>query len=328
MASWPEGDEIVCEVVAATDMTITVQGLYRFRQMLVQVTYCGVSEQEDRWRIKEFAAIVGVQEVTLRAWERRYGLLRPERTAGGFRLYSRADERRIRSMQAHMARGIAAAQAAELAIAESGAVVQPPGGPGALVDALIAAAEGFDATGFDALLDAAFSDGRLAGIRDVVLPALVQIGQRWADADLSVGQEHFASHLIERRLLTLAQGWEGGDGPLALLACPSGERHTLGLVCFGLVLADRGWRVAYLGADTPLDQIVDVSASLGPAAVVLCALDATPLTDNASAIRGLGRRHHTILAGAGASAALARRLAVDHAAGDPVSTALALVDSV
>lgn len=283
-----------------------------------------MSEQDSRWRIKEFAGIVGVPEATLRAWERRYELLAPERTSGGFRLYSRADEQRIRSMQAHMARGIAAAEAAALARAESAVAVVPPNRPAALIDALLDAAEALDATRFDVLLDAAFAAGHLTAIRDVVLPVLVEVGLRWERAEISVGHEHFASHLIERRLLALAKGWEAGRGPLALLACPSGERHTLGLVCFGIVLADLGWRIAYLGADTPVDQIVDVSMSISPDAVVLCSLDEVHLTSNAEAIAGLGARHHTILAGSGASADLARRLGAHLAMGDPVMSARSL----
>lgn len=267
---------------------------------------------------------MGVQEETLRAWERRYDLLQPERSAGGYRLYSPADERRIRAMQAHMDRGLAAAQAAALAVAESAREIVAPADPAALREELVAAAEAFDATRFDALLDAAFAPGTVAGIRDVVLPVLHEIGLRWERSEITVGHEHFASHLIERRLLTLARGWDAGHGPLALLACPSGERHTLGLVCFGLLLAERGWRIAYLGADTPVDQVADMSARLHPAAVVLCVLDARHLAAGAEAITELGRAHHTIVAGSAATAALAERLRVHLAAGDPLATAEAL----
>jgi DNA-binding transcriptional MerR regulator len=282
-----------------------------------------MSEPEDRWRIKEFAGLVGVHEETLRAWERRYHLLQPQRSAGGYRLYSPADVRRIRAMQAHMERGLAAAQAAALAVAESTREIVAPAEPAALIEELIAAAEAFDATRFDALLDAAFAGGAVAAIRDVVLPLLREIGQRWERNELTVGQEHFASHLVERRLLTAAKGWDTGPGPLALLACPSGERHTLGLVCFGLLLADRGWRIAYLGADTPIDQVADMSEALSPTAVVLCALDARHLAGAAPAITELGRRQHTVIAGRGASAALAERLGVQHADGDPLAAAQA-----
>jgi DNA-binding transcriptional MerR regulator/methanogenic corrinoid protein MtbC1 len=283
-----------------------------------------MTEQASRWRIKEFAGIVGVSEATLRAWERRYELLVPERTSGGFRLYSRDDERRIRSMQAHMARGIAAAQAASLALSESEVTVVRPERPAILVDALLLAAEEFDATRFDALLDAAFDFGRLIAIRDVVLPTLVKIGTRWEIAEITVGHEHFASHLIERRLLGAAKGWEAGSGPLALLACPSGERHTLGLVCFGLLLADLGWRISYLGADTPIEQVAEVGAAVGPDIVILCALDALHLTSSSAAIAALGVRHRTILAGGGATEKLSLRLGTELAPGDPVVSAAAL----
>jgi MerR family transcriptional regulator, light-induced transcriptional regulator len=285
-----------------------------------------VRDPGDRWRIKEFAGLVGVQEETLRAWERRYGLLRPERSGGGYRLYSPADERRIHSMQAHMARGLAAAQAAALAVAESGRTIVAPAEPGALLEALVDATEAFDATRFDALLDAAFARGAVAGIGDVVLPLLGEIGVRWERSELSVGQEHFASHLVERRLLAMATGWETGTGPLALLACAPGERHTLGLVCFGLVLADLGWRIAYLGADTPVDDVAKMSTALKPAAVVLCALDPQRLTAVAGAIADLGREQHIILAGSPAITQLAQELGVHHAEGDPLAFAQTLAE--
>ena len=285
-----------------------------------------MDEGQSRWRIKEFAGIVGVPEATLRAWERRYELLQPERTSGGFRLYSRADERRIRSMQAHMARGIAAAEAAGLALSESAVDVEPPQRPAALVAALLESAEAFDATRFDVMLDAALALGHVVAIRDVVLPLLGEIGQRWERSQISVGHEHFASHLVERRLLGLAKGWEAGRGPLALLACPSGERHTLGLVCFGIVLAERGWRISYLGADTPVDQILDVSGSMSPNVVILCALDRQHLTNSVAAITELATRRHTILAGDGADADLAKLFGAHLADGDPVTAAQALAD--
>ncbi len=281
-----------------------------------------MSDNGDRWRIKEFSAIVGVQEATLRAWERRYGLLRPERTSGGFRLYTPADERRIAAMRTHLERGLAAAQAARLALREIDD--DRPSQPQALVDAMVGAAQAFDAPRLEALLDAAFALGRAAAIRDVVLPVLREVGRRWERDVLTVGQEHYASHVIERRLLTLAAGWNAGTGPLAVLACPPGERHALALLCFGLALADLGWRICYLGEDTPVGEIAATSSSLAADAVVLCSIDAACFSQVADEIAALGRSHPTLIAGRGASAQLAARLGVEHAAGDPVSTAAAL----
>ena len=92
----------------------------------------------------------------------------------------------------------------------------------------------------DAVLERTLAAGPVAALRDVVLPALASIGDGWERRELSVAQEHMATHLVERRLLALTTDWDDGDGPRALLACPGGERHSLGLVCFGIALAQRG----------------------------------------------------------------------------------------
>ena len=248
-------------------MRHTVQCLHKVCQRLVQPAILrAVSEPGDRWRIKEFAALVGVQEETLRAWERRYDLL----PAG-------AQHRRLPAVLARRTSAASARCRRTWGAASRRRRPPPSRSPSRPATswrppirrrcstALVAAAEAFDATRFDALLDAALTRGTVAGIRDVVLPILREIGRRWERNELTVGQEHFASHLVERRLLTHgARAGMPATAPLALLACPSGERHTLGLVCFGLVLADRGWRIAYLGADTPIDQVADMSRGAQP----------------------------------------------------------------
>ncbi len=76
-------------------------------------------------RIGELSRRVGVSDHLLRAWESRYGLLRPMRSAGGFRLYTQSDEGRVRRMQSHLARGLSAAEAARAAIAEDHAILRP-----------------------------------------------------------------------------------------------------------------------------------------------------------------------------------------------------------
>ena len=94
-------------------------------------------------------------------------------------------------------------------------------------------------------------------LTDLVLPYLHELGERWASGEASVGQEHFASQLIRGRLLGLARGWDRGAGPRALLACAPGEQHDLGLIAFGVALRARGWRITYLGQDTPLETLAE-----------------------------------------------------------------------
>ena len=94
-----------------------------------------------------------------------------------------------------------------------------------------------------------------AVLRDVVLPYLAELGERWQRGTASVAMEHFASNLIRGRLAGLARGWGSGHGPQALLACPPGELHDMALMVFGIVLHRNGWRIGYLGASTPVEEL-------------------------------------------------------------------------
>src|SRR5271166_7049613 len=180
-------------------------------------------------RIGELSRRLGVSDHVLRAWESRYGLLQPVRSAGGFRLYSEADESRVRRMQAHLARGLSAAEAARAALGEdNGAGHGRAAGPdraapaaGELPGALRQALDAFDEPAAQAALDRLVSDLSVTTVlRDVVLPYLTELGERWESGTASIAQEHFASNLIRGRLAGLARGWGNGHGPRAVLACP------------------------------------------------------------------------------------------------------------
>ena len=107
-----------------------------------------------------------------------------------------------------------------------------------------------------------------------VLPLLRELGEGWESGEVSIAQEHFASHLVRGRLLGLARGWDRGSGPRAVLAGPAEERHDLGLLIFGLALREHGWRITFLGGDTPLETLAETVQQLEPDAVVLAATDA------------------------------------------------------
>jgi MerR family transcriptional regulator, light-induced transcriptional regulator len=259
-------------------------------------------------RIGELSRRSGVSRELLRAWERRYGLLRPTRSDGGFRLYSSQDERRVALMRDHLDRGLSAAQAARLAVDEASQVTVAQGTPtldrGA--QELRAALDVLDESAAHAALDrmlAGFSIETVLG--EVVLPYLRELGERWARGEASVGQEHFASNVLRGRLLGLARGWDAGGGPRALLACPPGEQHDLALIAFGLGLRDRGWRITYLGPDTPFETLVETASGLEPDAVVLAGSTAARFEGGQAALRRLSGVAPVWVAGAGATAGLA-----------------------
>jgi len=257
--------------------------------------------------------------VLLRAWERRYGLLQPSRSPGGLRLYSPDDLARVQAMQRHLAGGLAAAEAAALAAQTTslgGDEIAPPAAKDELAAALARFDDGDAHNVFDTLLARLSYDTLL---RDVIVPYLHELGERWERGDASIAQEHFASTLLRGRLLGLARGWGRGIGPVAVLACAPGEQHDLGLLAFGLALRARGWRIVFLGTDTPIASVADAARSCNPAIVVVSAVDPRVFRRNADELQRLARDTRLCLGGAGAKARLDGDLL--QLTGDPVEEA-------
>ena len=270
-------------------------------------------------RIGEFSRRVGVSPELLRAWERRYELLQPIRTEGGFRLYADDDAERVERMKRALAEGFSAAEAARRALAEERPTERRLDGA---AERLVAAAHAYDEATVHAILDEAFSGFSLeTALRGLVLPVLREIGAEWERGELEVGQEHFASNLVRARLLALARLWGRGGGPLAILACAPGERHDMGLIAFGLVLRSHGWRILFLGADTPLATLRRAVERTDPRLVVVASMDSALLEAQRTELRRLGRSAPLVLSGAGASEELCTRLRVDRLDGDLVAAA-------
>ena len=286
----------------------------------------GMADSEHNLRIGELSRRAGISPELLRAWERRYGLLRPIRTPGGFRLYSGADEQRVRRMQAHLGEGLSAAEAARLASAatETGAssvrLELEPDGTG-LVEALDRLDETAAQQEFDRLLGAVTLETLL---EQVLLPYLHALGERWERGEVTVGQEHFASNILRGRLLGLARGWDLGVGPRALLACAPGELHDLPLIVLGLLLRARGLRVAFLGADTPIDTVAELARQLEPELVVVSATMPARLNQLVAGLAAIGAEHRLAIGGRGATAKLADAAGAELLDADLVAAAAAL----
>ena len=280
-------------------------------------------------RIGELSRRVGVSEHVLRAWESRYGLLRPERSAGGYRLYSQDDQSRVRRMQVHLAGGLAAAQAAQAVIAEEqpGAITAkvldaaPRADLADTADALRQALDDLDEPLAQAVLDRLLTDFTVETVlRDVVMAYLNELGHRWARGVVSVAQEHFASSVL-RGLAGLARGWGNGRGPQALLACPPDELHDLALLAFGIVLHRGGWRIEYLGANTPMPDTIQVTSATRPGLVVLAATTPERFAQVVAELTRLAAMAPLVLAGAGATTELAMSIGARLLTGDPVTAA-------
>ena len=275
------------------------------------------------FRIGELSRRSGVSPELLRAWERRYGLLDPTRSKGGLRLYSADDLERVQTMRRYLDGGMAAAEAATLASREG---PRRPEGPG--IDAmsarrqLTAAVDAFDESRAQAILDDLLAAATVDTVlSDVVLPFLDELGRRWERGEASIAQEHFASSLLRGRMLGLARGWGRGLGPIALVACLPGEQHDLGAMAFGLALRARGWRIAYFGADTPLETIEHAASELEPNLIVLAGVDPERVRPLVGQLMALGQRSRLALGGRAALAREVGELDVLALAGDAVEEA-------
>jgi MerR family transcriptional regulator, light-induced transcriptional regulator len=281
-------------------------------------------------RIGELSRRSGFSADVIRAWERRYDLLRPTRSEGGFRLYSADDISRLRLMRHYLGRGIPASQAAGLVHRVQTAALDanpgvPPGDVHKALRVLRDSLGGFDdgpaARTLERLLGI-FTAG--AVLRDIVLPYLREVGERWACGEATIAQEHFASNFLEGWMQAMARGWNRSGPYRAVLACVPGERHTLGLMAFGLGLRDLGWRITYLGADAPVPAVDHAAGAVAADVVVLSAALPATLATHLDDLRGLARAHPVAVGGAGASANRSRWLASRSLPSDPITAAHAL----
>jgi MerR family transcriptional regulator, light-induced transcriptional regulator len=268
-------------------------------------------------RIGELSRRTGVSPELLRAWELRYGLLEPSRTVGRFRLYSEADIARVRRMRANLDAGLSASEAARAVLAERSPVDSP--GLGEAADALARSLESYDDVGAQSALDsllAAFSLDIV--VREVLVPYLHAVGERWQRGELSVGQEHFISNVIRGRLLALSRGWDRGVGPRAVLASAEGDQHDLPVLLFGVLLRTHGWRITFLGADTPIASLAETVRAVHPDVAVITGTVQGVFEPLVEQLREVAREARLYLAGPAADDDLARHANAIHLDGDLV----------
>jgi DNA-binding transcriptional MerR regulator len=222
----------------------------------------------------------GVPADTFRAWERRYGLPRPQRGDGGQRLYSERDIATIRWLRDRTSEGLTISQAVALLESEADAppVSDQPRTYEALRADLAHALLHFDAPAADMILSEAFALYPLDLVCvNIVQPTLVDIGELWHTGRASVAQEHFASQFLRRKLLALLNIYDVPEGRATIVAaCAPGEHHDLGLLLLALFLVRRNYKVVFLGADVPIEALQQAVGQVRPE--ILCISTATPTT--------------------------------------------------
>jgi DNA-binding transcriptional MerR regulator/methylmalonyl-CoA mutase cobalamin-binding subunit len=230
----------------------------------------------------------GLSPHTIRAWERRYGAVLPERTSTNRRRYSDEDVERLILLRRATALGHTVSGLADLPTDSLRDFVRwEPGPTGAAPpertpapedesaqayrDACLAAVENLDARALDASLRRALmSLNAIAVMEEVLIPLLKDIGDRWADGSLKVMNEHMASSVIRSFLGDLLRSLEvASNAPSMVTATPSGQLHELGALMAAVLAVALGWDALYLGANLPAEEIASAASQIGARAVAL-----------------------------------------------------------
>jgi DNA-binding transcriptional MerR regulator len=211
----------------------------------------------------------GIPPDTIRKWEQRYGVLRPERTSGGQRRYTERDVARLTWLTDRLSEGYRIGEAATL-LGDGRA--EPPL---TLTDhrrALLSAVERSEVEAIGRLVDQALTllDPAEA-FTEVLTPVLVEVGERWEAGDLTVAQEHLVSTVVRASLERLLADARPTVRGMAVLACAPGERHEIALLMLAVLLRADGWNVAYLGPDTPAAEAIELAGLVGANAVCFSA---------------------------------------------------------
>lgn len=235
---------------------------------------------DGKYTVNEVEERSSVPATTLRQWERRYSFPKPERSSCGYRLYSERDLEQIHAMKRHIEDGVPASRAAEL-VRRAGVTPKGARSLDKVTQELFEALTALDDVRADQVLSGAHTLHPVETVLfEIIQPAMVMVGQGWHDGVLDISTEHFASAYIQGRLRALFNlASNAPNAPKVIVACAPKDQHELGALALAIVLRRSGYRVYYLGANTPVADLVDIVKRVKAAAVMISA--AAPDSDAA-----------------------------------------------
>jgi DNA-binding transcriptional MerR regulator len=242
--------------------------------------------------LRAASRLTGLSAELLRAWERRYRIVEPLRTAGGTRRYRASDLERLRLVKAAVDAGHRISQVASLDATELARCAAPSDlhASQANLAPILTALDRLDADESQRLLNlelAALGPVRFA--REFALPLVREIGERWADQRIGIASEHLATSVLRSMLGSALRPNDAARlGPTIVFATPSGERHELGLQSAALTAMGAGANPIYLGAELPVEDLLGAVASTRAVALALSlvTLPARQADRTISALRG------------------------------------------
>jgi DNA-binding transcriptional MerR regulator len=229
------------------------------------------------YNIKAVSRLLGLLPVTLRAWERRYGLPTPRRGQQGYRLYSEYDVRTLRWLKTQLDSGLSIGRAVQY-LNELRTQGKDPA-------ATIPSTYPTNNASIDQLTEELtnhliqLNDEKAAEtlrrsfalypvdqvLVEIIQPALIEIGEAWHNGKIAIAVEHYATQFFMQHLMSMLNAAASPiRSELIVAACAPGEQHQIGLLILVVMLRWRGWNVKYLGPDLKLDRIEEALAPLRP----------------------------------------------------------------
>ncbi len=240
--------------------------------------------------IKTAASITGVNANTLRAWERRYGLIQPQRSGGKYRLYTRDDLDLINKVVSLLEKGIPIGRVQEALVKKSSSAAAQSTSPWApLIQRMVRGVIQLDEDVLDAVYNEALSLYPIDVVTQALMvPVMTELGERWASDTGTISEEHFFTVYLRNQLGARFHHLRGSSHRQRLIAaCLPGELHENGLLFFALAALAHGHRVKLLGANMPLKELPTAIRKCNADGVVLAGVMESSFSDNRQDLRAL-----------------------------------------
>lgn len=239
----------------------------------------------NHYPIRTISELTGVPTTTLRAWERRYGLLKPSRTAKGHRLYSGEDIDLIKEIvkllksNHTISEAIRIIRNPELNTLDSS---EADDHWAFYQQRMLKSIENFSEQNLDTTYNEVLSIYPIDMVTEqVIIPVLRELGDRWQARETGIAEEHFFSAFLRNKLgARLHHESHRSRGSKILVSCLPGEHHELGILLFCIAAISHGYQILYLGTDMPPAQLSKVVARTSVSAVLLSGTNVSLMQDD------------------------------------------------
>jgi DNA-binding transcriptional MerR regulator len=224
------------------------------------------------YSIKDLERITGIKAHTIRIWEKRYGIVEPDRTESNIRLYCDVEVKKLMNVAILLKHGYKISRVAELDAVELSRKVMEvslvTNGHDSQIENLVVAMIEMDEAKFEKLLNnSIMKEGFEKAVFNVLYPLFEKIGVLWQAGSINPAHEHFITNLVKQKIYVAIDSIPvptGNDTPKFLLYLPEWEMHELGLLVYDYLIKSRGFKVIYLGQNVPEEDVYAVTDFIQP----------------------------------------------------------------